>query len=94
VWISAYRIVQEGLTNALKHAHAGRAPVRVVHVGDHVEIEVADDGRGAAPGVNGGGHGLTGMRERAALYGGTLDAGPRHGGGWALRARLPREPAP
>ncbi len=92
--ISAYRIVQEGLTNALKHAHAGRAEVTVSYRGDHVEIEVADDGRGGPPSVNGAGHGLPGMRERVALYGGTLEAGPLPEGGWALRARLPREPAP
>jgi signal transduction histidine kinase len=92
--ISAYRIVQEGLTNALKHAHAGRADVRVAYRGDDVEIEVADDGRGGAASANGAGHGLTGMRERVALYGGTLDAGPLPEGGWSLRARLPREPAP
>ena len=92
--ISAYRIAQEGLTNALKHAHARRAEVRVAYRGDHVEIEVADDGHGGPPAVNGVGHGLTGMRERVALYGGTLEAGPRPEGGWMLRARLPREPGP
>ncbi len=92
--ISAYRIVQEGLTNALKHARASRADVRVVHRVDAVELEVADDGAGAAGAANGSGHGLTGMRERVALYGGTLEAGPHEGRGWVLRARLPREPAP
>ena len=94
--ISAYRIVQEGLTNALKHAQASRAEVRVSYGGDGLEIEVADDGTGAnaRAAVNGSGHGLTGMRERVALYGGTLDAGPAAAGGWRLRARLPREPRP
>jgi signal transduction histidine kinase len=92
--ISAYRIAQEGLTNALKHAHAARARLRVAYRGDGVEIEIADDGQGGPPAVNGTGHGLTGMRERVALYGGTLEAGPQPEGGWALRARLPREPAP
>ncbi|MGH2946395.1 MAG: sensor histidine kinase [Solirubrobacteraceae bacterium] len=92
--ISAYRIAQEGLTNALKHAHARRAEVRIAHRDDQIEIEVTDDGQGGAPAVNGAGHGLSGMRERVALYGGTLDAGPRPEGGWSLRARLPREPTP
>jgi len=90
--ISAYRIVQEGLTNALRHADAGRADVRIAYRGDTVEIEIADDGRGGPVNGHGAGHGLTGMRERVALYGGTLDAGPRPAGGWQLRARLPREP--
>ena len=90
--ISAYRIVQEGLTNALKHAHARTAAVTVRHRGDRVEIEVADDGQGSTRPVNGSGHGLTGMRERAALYGGSFEAGPRPQGGWLLRAILPREP--
>jgi signal transduction histidine kinase len=92
--ISAYRIVQEGLTNALKHSHARRATVRVTYRGETIEVEVSDDGHGGPPAVNGVGHGLTGMRERVALYGGTLDAGPGPQGGWVLRARLPREPAP
>lgn len=91
--ISAYRIVQEGLTNALRHAHAGRADVRVAYDDDAVEIEITDDGRGGV--VNGGGgHGLSGMRERVALYGGTFAAGPAPSGGWRLHARLPRQPAP
>ena len=90
---SAYRIVQEGLTNTLKHAGPARASV-TVRYGDHaLELEVLDDGRGAE-GANGGGFGLVGMRERAALYGGELDAGARPGGGYALRARLPLEREP
>jgi signal transduction histidine kinase len=92
--ISIYRIVQEGLTNTLKHAEAQHATVRVAFDGDHVEIEILDDGRHSAPQGNASGHGLSGMRERVALYGGTLDAGPRPQGGWALRVSLPREPAP
>lgn len=90
--ISAYRVVQEALTNVLKHADSHRASVRVRHDGGVIEIEVTDDGvpRSAAP--VGQGHGLTGMRERVALYSGSLEAGPGPAGGWRLFARLPREP--
>jgi signal transduction histidine kinase len=88
--LTAYRLVQEGLTNAMKHAKATRAEV-VVRYGDgQVELLVADDGRGLADGSeDGGGHGLVGMRERVSVYGGELEAGPRPEGGYALRARLP-----
>ena len=88
--LSAYRIVQEGLTNTLKHAKGAHADVVVRYADDGVEVEIVDDG----PGMNGSssdGHGLVGMRERVALYGGTLDAGPRDGGGFVLRAQLPVE---
>jgi signal transduction histidine kinase len=85
---SAYRIAQEALTNALKHAGRARATVVVRYGPDAVELEVADDGAGAANGGDGG-HGLIGMRERAALFGGTVAAGPRAGGGFVVRARLP-----
>jgi signal transduction histidine kinase len=88
--LSAYRIVQEGLTNALKHAKGSRADVFVRYVGDGVELSIEDDGPGM-PSANGLGHGLVGMRERVALYGGTLEAGPRAEGGFALRAKLPVE---
>jgi signal transduction histidine kinase len=87
---SAYRIVQEGLTNALKHAGPAHASVRLRYCDQALELEVLDDGRGP-DGIDGGGFGLLGMRERAALYGGELDAGARPGGGYALRARLPLE---
>jgi signal transduction histidine kinase len=88
--VSAYRIVQEALTNALKHAGPASATVRVRCLPTAVEVEVADDGHGA-PATNGGGHGLTGMRERVALYGGRLEAGARPSGGFTVSARLPFE---
>jgi signal transduction histidine kinase len=90
--LTAYRLVQEGLTNTIKHAAARRADVRVRYDGDHVEIEVSDDGQGrdgADTASNGGGHGLVGMRERVSIYGGELEVGPRAEGGFRLRARLP-----
>jgi signal transduction histidine kinase len=87
--LSAYRIVQEGLTNALKHAGPARALVTVRYLGGELDLEVADDGHGTADTNNGGGHGLVGMRERAALFGGTLQAGPRAEGGYTLHATLP-----
>jgi signal transduction histidine kinase len=90
--LTAYRLVQEGLTNALKHARAQRAQVLVRYGSGDIEVTVSDDGRGAGSG-DGGGHGLVGMRERVAVYGGELEAGPRADGGYRLRARLPVEPA-
>jgi signal transduction histidine kinase len=90
--LTAYRLVQEGLTNAIKHAAARHAEVRVRYDPGHVEIEVCDDGRGADgadPTSSDGGHGLEGMRERVSIYGGELEAGPRAGGGFRLRARIP-----
>jgi signal transduction histidine kinase len=90
---SAYRIVQEGLTNTLKHAGPAHANVTLRYGDRALELEVLDDGRGAKA-DNGGGFGLIGMRERAALYGGELDAGGRPGGGYVLRARLPLEREP
>jgi signal transduction histidine kinase len=92
--LSAYRIVQEALTNALRHAGGASARVVVRYEPDALELEIADDGPGPpedpeAP----GGHGLIGMRERVQLFGGELDAGPRAGGGFLVRARLPSEPA-
>jgi signal transduction histidine kinase len=90
--LSAYRIVQEGLTNALKHAGPAHAQVVLRYGAGGVEVEVADDGRGSAT-VASGGHGLVGMRERVKLFGGDFEAGPRNGGGFAVRARLPVEAA-
>jgi signal transduction histidine kinase len=88
--LSAYRIVQEALTNALKHGRAAHADVRVSYGRRRLELEVLDDGT-AAPGAETNGHGLVGMRERAALFDGELRAGPRPEGGFAVRARLPLE---
>lgn len=85
--LSAYRIVQEGLTNALKHANASHADVTVRYRPDEVELNVADDGRGPET-TNGAGHGLVGIRERVNIYGGEMSAGPRPGGGFLLTARL------
>ena len=89
--LTAYRLVQEGLTNAMQHAKASRAEVVVRYGLDAVELQVSDDGRGFSDGnADSGGHGLVGMRERVAVYGGELQAGPRPEGGYMLRARLPR----
>jgi len=86
--LSAYRIVQEALTNTLKHAGPARACVRVRYRPDEVELEVRDDGTGTEAG-GGSGHGLVGMRERVRMLGGELEAGPRAQGGFLVRARLP-----
>ncbi len=86
--LSAYRIVQEGLTNALKHARASRADVTVRYGPDELLIEVRDDGSGGRAG-NGAGHGLVGVRERVKIYGGEMTAGAAAQGGFVLSARLP-----
>jgi signal transduction histidine kinase len=87
--LAAYRIVQEALTNTLKHAGRAHARVVVRYTPSAVELEVVDDGAGGSARLNGSGHGLIGMRERTSLYGGRLDAGPRPDGGFAVRASLP-----
>jgi signal transduction histidine kinase len=87
--LSAYRIVQEALTNALKHAGPGRARVVITYRRDEIELEVSDDGGGPALAAAPGGHGLVGMRERVALYGGELESGLGSAGGFVVRARLP-----
>ncbi len=89
--LSAYRIVQEALTNVIKHAGPARADVVVRYLPGALELSVRDDGRGAALGDANGGHGLVGMRERVALFGGRLEAGARAEGGYALLAVLPLE---
>ena len=91
--LSAYRIVQEALTNVVKHAGPARAQVVVGYGDREVTVEVTDDGRGvtapAGDGRAGTGHGLIGMRERVAAFNGDLEAGPRPGGGFRVAARLP-----
>jgi signal transduction histidine kinase len=89
--LSAFRIVQEGLTNALKHAGPAQAEVTVRYRDGSVELEIVDTGSGG-PGGNGAGHGLVGMRERVAMFGGELAADRGHGGGFVVRARLPLSP--
>jgi signal transduction histidine kinase len=89
--LSAYRIVQEGLTNALKHARATHAQVTVRYAPHEVEIEVRDNGTGATT-SDGHGHGLIGIRERVRLYGGEMTAGTTNGSGFTLSTRLPLTP--
>ncbi len=88
VGVSVYRIVQEALTNVLKHAGPARARILIRYASRGLELEIADDGRGPRNAGNAG-HGLVGMRERVALYGGDFDAGARNGGGFIVRARIP-----
>jgi signal transduction histidine kinase len=89
--LTAYRLVQEGLTNVVKHAQATRAEVLVNYGDDYLEVTVNDNGQGVGNG-DGGGHGLVGMRERVSVYGGEIDAGPQPGGGYRLHAKLPLTP--
>jgi signal transduction histidine kinase len=91
--LAAYRIIQESLTNTIRHAGPATATVSLGYGADDLRIEVTDTGRGAAPDPAGStGHGLTGMRERAAAVGGTVQAGPGDGGGFRVVARLPATP--
>jgi signal transduction histidine kinase len=95
--LAAYRVVQEALTNVLKHAGPARTVVRVEYRPRELRIKVSDDGRPADSAAYGqppgsGGRGLIGLRERIAIYHGELDAGPRPGGGWQISARIPLEP--
>ncbi|WP_309708581.1 sensor histidine kinase, partial [Pseudolysinimonas sp.] len=88
--LSAYRIVQEALTNVIKHAGRARATVVIGYAADAVTLDIDDDGPARPPGtVGSGGHGLVGMRERVAMYNGDLIAGPLPGGGFRVHARLP-----
>jgi signal transduction histidine kinase len=93
--LAAYRIVQEALTNTVKHGGKASARVSITYADEYVEIEAVDDGRGAAAQIltstPSGGHGLIGMKERVALFGGVLEAGPVLTGGYRVYARLPLE---
>jgi signal transduction histidine kinase len=86
--LSAYRIVQEGLTNALKHARAKTADVTVCYRPDELQLDIRDDGRGSST-SNGRGHGLLGVRERVKIYGGNMTAGTAPQGGFVLSTHLP-----
>jgi signal transduction histidine kinase len=95
--LSAHQIVQEALTNSRKHAGPATARIRLCYGHETLELQVTDDaralgGRGPRAG-SGDGHGLIGMRERVALFGGDLEAGPEPGGGFRVAARLPLDPA-
>jgi signal transduction histidine kinase len=92
VHAAGYRIVQEALTNVLRHAHASMVRVGVTEGEGAVHIEVVDDGAGAAADGGGSGNGVRGMRERAAALSGTLESGPAADGGWRVLARLPTRP--
>lgn len=87
--LSAYRIVQEGLTNSLKHSGAAEAEVTVDYAPDELRLEVRDHGAGDRAAGDGRGHGLVGIRERVKLFGGDMSVGPAPGGGFLVRARLP-----
>jgi signal transduction histidine kinase len=93
--VSAYRLVQEALTNVSRHAGPAHVTVAVHAEDGRLDLRVTDDGYGAAASRPSGalpGHGLIGMRERVALFGGTVTAGPRPGGGFEVHASLPLEP--
>jgi signal transduction histidine kinase len=96
--LAAFRVVQEALTNVLKHAGSSPTSIRLDYRDTYLMVDVADGGRpplGSAPPVAvpaGAGRGLLGLRERVALYGGEMDAGPRPGGGWRVRVRFPLDP--
>ncbi|MFJ2610048.1 sensor histidine kinase [Streptomyces sp. NPDC087425] len=92
IGLTAYRVIQEALTNMMKHAVGASADVHLAYADDHLRVKVTDTG--GAPGASataGNGHGLLGLRERLALYGGTLNAGPYPGGGFRVAALIPLE---
>ncbi|MGZ6884895.1 MAG: sensor histidine kinase [Acidimicrobiia bacterium] len=89
--LTAYRIVQEALTNVLKHAGPARAAVTIAYRPGSIALRITDDGRGVNGRASDGGHGLLGMRERVGVYGGSLTAGPQPGGGFRVLAELPYE---
>jgi signal transduction histidine kinase len=91
--LTVFRLVQESLTNCLKHAGASAvARVRLRYAADAVDLEITDSGHSRPRLGDSGGRGLDGMRERAAVYAGTVEAGPRCDGGWRVHARLSLEP--
>lgn len=92
--LSAYRSIQEALTNTLRHAGAVRAQVVVRYRASSVELEIADDGTGPSADGSSGGQGLIGMRERVTMFGGELEAGSSDAGGFRVRALLPVEAGP
>jgi signal transduction histidine kinase len=92
VGLHVYRIVQEALTNVVRHAGAARCRIAVIAKAGEVSVEVTDDGAGAGPAGGSVGHGLIGMRERVLMYGGSFSAGPRPEGGFGVSACLPFEP--
>jgi signal transduction histidine kinase len=92
--LAAYRVVQEALTNVIKHADGARARVRIEYRAHDLIIDVSNVAGGCGPSADGSGRGLIGLRERIAIYGGSLETGPRPGGGWRVRAVIPLEPAP
>jgi signal transduction histidine kinase len=91
--LAAYRVVQEALTNVIKHADGARARVRIEYRAHDLIIDVSNVAGDSGPSASGTGRGLIGLRERIAIYGGSLEAGPRPGGGWRLRATIPLDPA-
>jgi signal transduction histidine kinase len=91
--LSAYRIIQEALTNTLKHAGSARSRVAITYLADRLEVDIVDDGKGLASNMlsAGGSRGLIGMRERVSLFGGELDVGPAADGAFRVHASLPLE---
>lgn len=89
VALSVYRITQEAVTNVVRHAGPSTCRVTITEGQGEVSVEIVDDGRGETTGPGGGGHGLIGMRERVAVYGGDFEAGPVPAGGFRVYARLP-----
>jgi signal transduction histidine kinase len=87
--LTAYRLIQEALTNTLKHAGGAHARVVIRYLDRAIDLEVVDDGRGPPPAGTADGHGLMGMRERVELFGGTLETGARPGGGFRVTAHIP-----
>ena len=92
--LTAYRIIQEALTNTLKHAGPARASIVVRYDADTLRLDITDDGQAPPSAADGSGHGLSGMRERVKMFGGQLDAGPRSDVGYTVSVRLPLQSAP